>query len=221
MYQDSQNKGNNQHQQGGQTHYGNNQSGGDFGVTGGAHLNRPAGAMSGAQYGQDLDGDGIIDTADNDSGSSGERGLFGQALSFLKSDRTEVKDDIDEDDVVQKHNVAYGQGNAGNLDANGIGAAAAMQALKRFTQGGQPAQTSGGQSALIGMALSEASKLFDKSGGAAGGQKQDAVNSAGLTIMKLIMKSQMSGAFGAGPATAGTSSGGGLGQLMGMASKFM
>ena len=69
-----------------------------------------AGAMSGAQYGQDLDGDGIIDTADNDSGSSGERSLFGQALSFLKSDRTEVKDDIDEDDVVQKHNVAYGWG---------------------------------------------------------------------------------------------------------------
>ena len=45
MYQDSQNKGNNQHQQGGQTNYGNNQSGGDFGVTGGAHLNRPCAAV--------------------------------------------------------------------------------------------------------------------------------------------------------------------------------
>ena len=45
------------------------------------------------------------------------------------------------------------QGNAGHLDANGIGAAAAMQALKRFTQGGQPAQTSGGQSALVRASL--------------------------------------------------------------------
>lgn len=45
---------------------------------------------------------------------------------------------------------AYGQGNAGQLGAKSMGAAAAMQALKKFTQGG--GSTSGGntQSALIG-----------------------------------------------------------------------
>ena len=36
-------------------------------------------------------------------------------------------------------------------------------------------------------------KLFDQSGGAASGTKQDAVSSAGQMIMKLMMKQQMSG----------------------------
>ena len=62
----------------------------------------------------------------------------------------------------------------------------------------------------IGMAMSEASKLFDQSGGAAGGSKQDAVNSAGQMIMKMMLKSQMSGAMGTG---------GGASGLMSMASK--
>lgn len=36
-------------------------------------------------------------------------------------------------------------------------------------------------------------QLFDSSGGAASGNKQDAVNGAAGTIMKLMMKSQMTG----------------------------
>lgn len=43
------------------------------------------------------------------------------------------------------------------------------------------------------MAISEAAKMFDKSGGAATGNKQDAVNSAGQTVMKLLLKNQVSG----------------------------
>jgi hypothetical protein len=65
------------------------------------------------------------------------------------------------------------------MDASSMGAAAAMQALKRFTgssSAGAKPQGSSFQSGLIGMAMSEATKLFDSSGGAASGTKQDAVN---------------------------------------------
>jgi hypothetical protein len=59
------------------------------------------------------------------------------------------------------------------------------------------------------MAMAEASKLFDSSGGASSGNKQDAVNSAGMTIMKLLVQSKVSGMTGG-------SNSGGLGSLVGM-----
>lgn len=61
--------------------------------------------------------------------------------------------------------------------------------------------------------MSEASKLFDKSGGAASGNKQDAVNGAAMTVMKLLVQSKVSGAMGG-------SNSGGIGSLMGMVSRF-
>jgi len=61
---------------------------------------------------------------------------------------------------------------------------------------------------MIGMAMSEASKLFDQQSGqgnvAGGTDKQSAINSAGKMAMQMYMKSQ----------------GGGAGGLMSLASKF-
>ncbi|THH02619.1 hypothetical protein EW026_g318 [Hermanssonia centrifuga] len=62
--------------------------------------------------------------------------------------------------------------------------------------------------------MAEASKLFDSAGGAASGNKQDAVNGAAMTVMKLLVQSKFSGTTGGGNS-------GGLGGLMGLASKFM
>ena len=59
------------------------------------------------------------------------------------------------------------------------------------------------------MAMAEATKLFDKSGGASSGNKQDAVNSAAMTAMKLMVQSKFSGG-----GTTGGSSSGGLGSLL-------
>lgn len=64
------------------------------------------------------------------------------------------------------------------------------------------------------MAMAEASKLFDKSGGAASGNKQDAVNGAAMTVMKMLVQSKFS------PAVSGGNSGG-LGSLMGLVSGFL
>ena len=83
--------------------------------------------------------------------------------------------------------------------------------------------------------MSEAAKLFDQSGGAASGDKQDAVTSAGQTMMKLLLKNQVRFWFDgeAGRRTltlwrrqvsgmmGGGGSSGGLSSLMGMAKQFM
>jgi hypothetical protein len=58
------------------------------------------------------------------------------------------------------------------------------------------------------MAMAEASKLFDSSGGASSGNKQDAINGAAMTVMKLMVQSKFSGG--------GTS--GGMGSLLGLVS---
>ena len=61
--------------------------------------------------------------------------------------------------------------------------------------------------------MSEASKLFDKSGGAASGNKQDAVNGAAMTVMKLLVQSKASSFMGG-------SNSGGMSGLMGLVSRY-
>lgn len=81
--------------------------------------------------------------------------------------------------------------------------------MKKFTSGGSGG--SGSSSDLISFAMQEASKLFDSAGGASSGNKQDAVNSAAMTVMKMVVQSK----FGA---TTGGSNSGGLSSLMGLVS---
>jgi len=85
--------------------------------------------------------------------------------------------------------------------------------MKKFTGGDKHDSKKKPQSKtdLVSLAMAEASKLFDKSGSSAHGNKQDAVNSAGMTIMKLMVQSKFSG-------TTGGKDSGGLGGLMSMVS---
>lgn len=85
--------------------------------------------------------------------------------------------------------------------------------MKQFTSGGgdkSGSSKAGSQTQLISLAMAEASKLFDKSGGAASGNKQDAVNGAAMTVMKLLVQSK----FGGG--TTGSKDSGGLSGLVGL-----
>lgn len=66
------------------------------------------------------------------------------------------------------------------------------------------------------MAMSEAAKLFD-SKQTSSGNKQDAVNGAAMTVMKLIVQSKL-GSMSGGLVGGGNS--GGLSSLMSLASKF-
>ncbi|WVQ83314.1 hypothetical protein IAT38_005453 [Cryptococcus sp. DSM 104549] len=222
-YNSNQNQGGyNSNQNQGGYNSNQNQGSGGYGQTGGAEFNRPhgdGGASSGNNGLPNINQNAAINAA-NSQNSNGDAnsGLFGQAMSFLNS-MNKDDTDVDEEKVQKDHQQAYGQGNAGSMSASSMGAAAAMQALKKFTSGGgdTSANKSGGgdmQSKIIGMAMSEAAKLFDQSGGAAQGNKQDAVTSAGQVIMKMLLKNQVSGMMGG-------SNSGGLSGLMGMASKFM
>ncbi|KAG7099583.1 hypothetical protein E1B28_001413 [Marasmius oreades] len=179
--------------------------------TGGAELN-PGNSQSG--HGPSFDHDEVVKTAEQHG--SGDSSLFEAALGFISNNKQDHQQPLDEEHVTKAHQQAYQENNAGNMSANSIGAAAALQSLKQFTSGsGAGASSGGSQSQLISLAMAEASKLFDKSGGPASGNKQDAVNGAAMTVVKLLVQSK----FGGGQPTGGSNSGG-LSGLLSMASKF-
>ncbi|KAF8167656.1 hypothetical protein B0H34DRAFT_682593 [Crassisporium funariophilum] len=187
----------------------------DVSKTGGQEYNSPNhSGQYGGNQGPDINKDEAIQSAQKHG--SGESSIFESALGFLSDNKDEHSKPLDEERVTQDHEQAYGQGEAGNLSANSMGSAAALQVLKQFTSGGKSSSGSGGsQTQLISMAMAEATKLFDSSGGAASGNKQDAVNGAAMTVMKLLVQSK----FGGGGTTGGSNSGG-LGGLLSLASKF-
>jgi len=136
-------------------------------------------------------------------------------MSFVQQNHGQHNDPIDEEAVQEAHRQVYQHGSGGNLPASSLGSAAALQALSKFTSGQGSGGGGGSQSQLISMAMGEASKLFDQHGGSSSGGKQDAVNGAAMTVTKLLVQSK----FGGGITGGGSS--GGLGGLMGLASKFM
>jgi hypothetical protein len=87
-------------------------------------------------------------------------------------------------------------------------------ALKMFS-GGQSGSSQGGnsQNAFVGMAMGEASKLFDSQSSAgnvaSGASKESAIQQAGEMALKMYMQGQ-----------GGGSGGGGVSSLMGLATKF-
>ncbi|KAI0275023.1 hypothetical protein BC834DRAFT_921195 [Gloeopeniophorella convolvens] len=181
--------------------------------TGGEEYNSPHHSQQGAGYDSpQIDHDEAVRTAQNHG--SGDSSQFSSALSFVNNNKSQHNEPVDEDDVQDSHRKAYQEDSAGALPASSMGSAAALQVLKSFTSGSSGGSGGRSQTDLISMAMAEASKLFDKSGGASSGGKQDAINSAGMTVMKLLVQSKFSAATGGG-------SSGGLGGLMGLASKFM
>ncbi|TFK56664.1 hypothetical protein OE88DRAFT_1650064 [Heliocybe sulcata] len=173
------------------------------------HSNQDQNASGG---GPDIDHDEAVRTAS--SQGSGDSSLFSSAMGFLSSNKSQHSQPVDEQGVQDAHRKVYQEGDGSGLDASLLGSAAALQALKSFTSGGGSSSGGGNmQTQLISMAMAEATKLFDNKG-AASGNKQDAVNGAAMTVMKLLVQSKFSGTTGGGNS-------GGLGSLMGLASKFM
>ncbi|GLB35911.1 putative beta-flanking protein [Lyophyllum shimeji] len=182
----------------------------DVHKTGGHEYNSPDNTVQNSAGGRPpINNEEAIRTAREHG--SGESSLFNTALSFMTHHKDEHERPLDEEHVTSAHEKAYGQGNASSLSASSLGSAAALQVLKQFTSGKQAGGDT--QTQLISMAMAEASKLFDNAGGASSGNKQDAVNGAAMTVMKLLVQSKFSG-------TTGGSNSGGLGGLLSLASKF-
>jgi len=119
---------------------------------------------------------------------------------------------INEQHAVASHQQFFGGGQPSQpAESGAMGSAAAMQALKMFTSGSGSSGGNFSQNAFVGMAMGEASKLFDgqaAQGNVAQGQsKESAVQKAGEMALKMYMQSR-------GGATGGASG------LMGIASKF-
>jgi len=193
--------------------YGGQQGGADFQDT--RHHHQQGG--SGQPTGYDDDISGAMGHAEEHSGEHGDRGIFGSVLGFLQQNKHSVgSQEVDEQSAVQAHQKYFGGGGGSGeqADSGSMGSAAAMQAMKMFTGGsGGQFSSGGGQNQFIGMAMAQASKLFEQQSAqgnvAAGASKESVVQQAGEMALKMYMKSQMSG---------GSS---GASGLMNMASKFL
>jgi hypothetical protein len=168
---------------------------------------------------------GAANQANQNAGSSGDSNIFSSVLSFLGKNKNDISnEDIDEDDAVNSHKQFFSSNNndrPSNASTGSMGNAAAMQALKMFmgnnnSGGGNGGNQSGGsQAQLIGLAMAEASKLFDNQASQGkvqqGSTKQSVVEQAGKMALKMYLKGQggSSGSAGSGP-----------GGLLGMAAKF-
>lgn len=110
------------------------------------------------------------------SGDGNEDGMFSSVLNHLKGNQDKIgQGDLDEQQMVGAHQSMYGGGGGGGQQhgSETVGAGAAMQALKMFggggggggggmMGGGGGGGGGGGQNALIGMAMGQASKMFDQ-----------------------------------------------------------
>ncbi|KID89573.1 beta-flanking protein [Metarhizium guizhouense ARSEF 977] len=131
--------------------------------------------------------------ASSNAGNSGNSDLFSNIMSAVGNKQQKIQnEDIDEQDAIKQHQHAYN--NDGKGDSSSLGTAAAMQALKKFTQSDNNASSGTGQAAFLGMAMSEASKLFDSKASqgkvADGASKENVVQQAAEMAMKMYFKSQ-------------------------------
>ncbi|KAI0178893.1 hypothetical protein GGR52DRAFT_278554 [Hypoxylon sp. FL1284] len=173
---------------------------------------------AGGGYARDDDDDlrGASEHASRHAGGSGDSDLFSGLLGALTQKKQSLaEEDVDEEDAVRQHRRFFERDDDDEADDHSMGSAAAMQALKMFTggQSGNSSSTSS-KSAFVGLAMAEASKLFDQKASqgkvSSDSSKNSAVMKAGEMALKMYMKSQGGGGSG------GSSSG-----LLSLASKFM
>ncbi|KAI0141536.1 hypothetical protein GGR57DRAFT_406128 [Xylariaceae sp. FL1272] len=161
--------------------------------------------------GYDDDFSGAAEHASRNAGSSGDTDFFSNIMGALGDKKGKIADeDLDEEEAVRAHRKHFEGGDDGSeADSKSIGSGAAMQALKMFS--GSSSGESQSKSAFIGLAMSEASKLFDEKSSkgqvSSDSDKQSAVMQAGEMALKMYMKSQGSGSGSSG--------------LLSLASKFM
>jgi hypothetical protein len=122
------------------------------------------------------------------------------AANYLKSQEGNISGDVDDDQLIQNHDKVNNTNE--QVHSSQIGDAAALSSIKNVLGGSGGGSSGGGdmQSKIIGLAMAQASKLFDdkSASGQATGSKQDAMNSAGESAMKLMLKYKMNSAIGGG-----------------------
>ena len=130
----------------------------NYGGGPGNNLNFQGGAHDDDDY------SGAMSHAQQHSYGSGNDDMFSSVLGQLSGNRQRYQDeDFDEGRMVNAHQAMYVDGGEGRQHGSeDVGAGAAMQAMKMFTAGAGGGQQGGGQNALVGIAMGQASQLFDK-----------------------------------------------------------
>lgn len=107
-------------------------------------------------------------------GNPEESNIFANALGFLAGNKHNLaNENIDEHQAINAHQAMYGesqhhQQQQQQHSSETVGAGAALQALKMFTRGGAGAGGQGSQGGgnsqnkLVGLAMAQASSLFDQ-----------------------------------------------------------
>jgi len=111
--------------------------------------------------------------------------LYANTIQMLMGTnlKEELSKPVDKEIINKAHTEAYAEG-ASNVDAKTLGTAAAWEAFTKFTQSGE---INSSVTELVSSALIEASSSkFDQVTAGGVGNKQDAINVAGLTALKLF-----------------------------------
>lgn len=109
---------------------------------------------------------GVEDYAHQHAEGNADRDLFSSAVGMISGKHQQLADeDVDEEDMVSKHQSFFGSGGTGgSATSGGMGAAAAMQALKMFNSSGSNTGAVSGsgssQNEFMGMAMGQAAKLW-------------------------------------------------------------
>ncbi|CEP14690.1 hypothetical protein [Parasitella parasitica] len=142
---------------------------------------------------------------DNDDDDKSD--LFGSVLSKVLNNGDHEQGILESEaqNAARAHEQVYTHEN--NVSSRDMGSAAAMQAFKMFSSNNS--NGGGSSNELVGLAMGEAMKLFNKQGGSASGANQsEMLQSAAMMAMKLFMTQKSGGS--------GDSSSGGIGQIMGL-----
>ncbi|RFU28372.1 hypothetical protein B7463_g7986, partial [Scytalidium lignicola] len=174
------------------------------GRPGGGNIPQGGNYGGGGGYGGNDDDDfsGAAHHAQQHAGDSGDSSMFSSIAGFLNQNKSHIgSQPVDEQGAVQAHKQFFGGEGGGSGDSSSMGAAAAMQALKKFSGGGSgDSQSGNSQNAFIGMAMAEAGKLFDSQSAqgnvSSGSTKETAIQKAGEMALKMYMKSQGGGGGG-------------------------
>jgi len=97
-----------------------------------------------------------------------------------------AQEPLAEKEFEESRRKAYEEKNGATLDARDIGTAAALKVFNEYTAPGADTTALGGEEAQIKRATDEAKRLFAELGAGGGGTVEDSVNSAAVTVAKLL-----------------------------------
>ena len=158
-------------------------------------------AVSAAKYQRRSEKGRYDENDDGEDSDPEDTSFFSRAIGFISEHKDRLRgEEIDEGKAVDAHQTLYGSGSGGDggkkHDAEFLGSGAAMQALKMFLESKDKDEKVGkeesGQNRLIGMAMAQAGRLWERD------NKAGKAVSTVLVLSIYMLPFVWSGVFGRG-----------------------